>query len=149
MSIFLNKRSVGGGGGGGGSPSTVDEGPFLCAASVVLGDAVYTDPGASELRKAKADGLATMPCVGFVISKPDATHAVIRTDGNLTGLLDDVGGVLLPGVGYFVSSTAAGKITSTPLDSPPLPSGYVSQAIGEVAPNGSLMINLDSDLVVL
>ena len=117
----------------------------LCDASVVVGDLVYLNTAQNRMEKALATTISTLPAIGFVMNKSDATHAEIATDGNVTVLTDDAGAALVSGYIYFVSTTVAGKITRIA----PTASGHFIQKVGSALNQTTVLVNLDSDLVMM
>ncbi len=107
------------------------EGSWSCAASVAVLDVVYRS-ATDTVALADATADATMPAVGFVISKPTATTCIIARSGELPGFTG-----LDPSKDYFVSLTA-GAITSTA----PSSTGEVVQRIGYARDSTTLVIEL-------
>lgn len=81
---------------------------------------LWNDTGTIKARKADASN--GRRAHGFVIANVDnATTATVYLDGKITGLSS-----LTPGAPYFLSGSAAGAATATPVST----TGYISQEIG-------------------
>lgn len=124
-------------GGGGVSAGTV-EGTFACTETEAVGDAVYLF-GADAVRQADASSEATAPAIGIIKEKPTSTSCVVATDGELSGFSG-----LTVGDIYFLSKGSPGGITNIPISGP-----GVSQKLGEARNSTTLIINIDSDFVIL
>jgi hypothetical protein len=111
----------------------------VCAAAVAVRDAVYLS-AANLYGRANGSAEATMPCAGIVVSKPTATSALIRRQGELDGFVG-----LTPDVQYFVG-LAAGAISTVP----PAVAGQVVQSVGRALNVTTLTIAVqDDDYTVL
>lgn len=86
---------------GGGVESTYD-----CPSTVAVADSVYLS-GSNAVDRADSASAATCDAIGFVMSKPTTTTAVIRSAGQ-AGVFSG----LVPNERYFVGSS--GGITATP-----------------------------------
>ena len=107
-------------------------------AAVAVLDAVYLK-AADLYAKANAGAEATMPVAGFVVSKPTATSAIIRSAGDLSGF------TLVADTEYY-GSLVAGGITATP----PAVAGQVVQGVGRAKNATTLTIAVqDDDYTVL
>ena len=92
-----------------------------CTAAEQVADTVYNLAGVA--RRGNAGAVATMPSIGFILSKPDATHCVVVSAGDLVGVLAG----LVPGAWYY-AGIVNGTITTTV---PTLGGGFaVLQALG-------------------
>ena len=120
----------------GGNDGTSNEPPLACDSGVAVDDAVYMDAGTSSLKKAKADALATTPCLGFVVAKPSSTTAVLRTTGRIDGMADASSNPLVLGTPYYLSPATAGKITATK----PIANNQIIQLVGHATDSDSLII---------
>jgi len=120
----------------GGNDGTSNEPPLACDSGVAVGDAVYMDSGTSSLKKAKADAIATTPCLGFVVAKPSSTTAVLRTTGRIDGMTDVSSNPLVLGIPYYLSPATAGKITATK----PVVNNQIIQLVGHATDSDSLII---------
>jgi hypothetical protein len=107
-------------------------------AAVAVLDAVYLK-AADLYAKANAGAEATMPVAGFVVSKPTATSAIIRSAGDLEGF------TLVADTEYY-ASLVAGGVTATP----PVVAGQVVQGVGRAKNATTLTIAVqDDDYTVL
>ena len=107
-------------------------------AAVAVLDAVYLK-AADLYAKANAGAEATMPVAGFVVSKPTATSALIRSAGDLEGF------TLVADTEYY-ASLVAGGVTATP----PVVAGQVVQGVGRAKNATTLTIAVqDDDYTVL
>jgi hypothetical protein len=107
-------------------------------AAVAVLDAVYLKT-ADLYAKANAGAEATMPVAGFVVSKPTATSALIRSAGDLSGF------TLVADTEYY-ASLVAGGVTATP----PVVAGQVVQGVGRAKNATTLTIAVqDDDYTVL
>ena len=107
-------------------------------AAVAVLDAVYLK-SADLYAKANAGAEATMPVAGFVVSKPTATSALIRSAGDLEGF------TLVADTEYY-ASLVAGGVTATP----PVVAGQVVQGVGRAKNATTLTIAVqDDDYTVL
>ena len=111
MSTILIHRGSGGG--------ATTQRQYSCPSSVAVGDAVRVT-GSDAVDKTDASGPTTTPGVGFVVSKPSATAAVVQHAGPA-----DVLAGLTPGGRYFLAATP-GQITTIPPSGP----GQVVQYVG-------------------
>ena len=94
---------------------------WTCTAAESVGDTVYNLAGVA--RQANADATATMPVIGIIFSKSDATNCVVVSGGALDGILAG----MTPGAWYY-ADIANGGITTTV---PSLGGGFASlQALG-------------------
>lgn len=94
---------------------------YACPGTVAVRDIVYVS-AASTVDKADASGIATMPVLGIVLSKPTAITAVVQLgNGEVVGY-----GGLTPGAVYYADPTIPGGITATA----PVAVGEVVQKIG-------------------
>lgn len=82
---------------------------YTCGAGVIVREWVYIS-GADTVTEAKADVLATMPCVGVVVYKPSGTTCFVKQAGYVW---DASGPWAAVGDEYYVSDATAGAITST------------------------------------
>ena len=107
-------------------------------AAVSVRDAVYLK--SSDLfAKADATAEATMPVAGFIVSKPSATSALMRSAG-------DLGGFTLVADTEYYAAKVAGTITSTA----PAVAGNVVQGVGRAKNATTLTIAVqDDDYTVL
>lgn len=126
--------------GGGPTPPV----PYGDGSATVLLDAVRIS-AADTLAKAQASGIATAPAVGFVLSKPTASTAILQNTGELGGFVG-----LTPGALYYLDQSVAGGITLTP---PALPadlgSGKIVQRVGRARNATTLLIQIDPDFLIL
>ena len=107
-------------------------------AAVAVLDAVYLK-AADLYAKANAGAEATMPVAGFVVSKPTATSAIIRSAGDLAGF------TLVADTEYY-ASLVAGGVTATA----PVVAGQVVQGVGRAKNATTLTIAVqDDDYTVL
>ena len=104
---------------------------YNCPSTVSVNDAVYSN-GSNSVDRAKADSISTMPALGFVLSKPTSTTAVIQYYGEIGGFIG-----LTPGVTYYVSDSVIGGITSTV----PVAIGSTVQKVG-FAKNSTTMVSV-------
>ena len=102
-------------------------------AAVSVLDAVYLK-AADLYAKANAGAEATMPVAGFVVSKPTATSAIIRSAGDLEGF------TLVADTEYY-ASLVAGGVTTTP----PVVAGQVVQGVGRAKNATTLTIAVQDD----
>ena len=92
-----------------------------CTAAEGISDTVYNLAGVA--RQANAGAVGTMPVIGMILSKPDATHAVVVSFGDLVGVLAG----LTPGAWYYADIVNGGITTTVPT----LGGGFVVlQAVG-------------------
>lgn len=104
---------------------------WSCPANVAVNDAVYVSGAdAVDLADATAGGTA-FPVIGFVVSKPTATTAVVQYGGLLPNTF--VG--LVPGGVYYLSETP-GQIEPAGIIHPP---GTIIQQVG-VAKNATTLL---------
>jgi hypothetical protein len=125
--------------------ATVGETAHPIEAAAVVGDLVYWNTGGAEFQRASAAAAATTPALGVVATKPTAVTANLRASGQIDAMVDDLGGALVPGALYYLSPTAAGKITAVP---PNLP-GQVVQRLGVALSPSVLLFTVDLDTVTL
>ena len=85
------------------------EGLWTCLAGDNVGDIVY-ESAVSTIAKANATGIATMPVVGMIISKPTAITAIVARAGEITGLAG-----LVPDSSYFASLVAGAMTLVAPV----------------------------------
>ena len=108
-------------------------------AAVSVQDAVYLK-AADLYAKANAGAIATMPVAGFVVSKPTATSALIRSAGDLGGFVG-----LVARSAYY-AAVVAGTISVTP----PVVATQVVQSVGIAKDATTLTISVaDDDYTVL
>lgn len=121
--------------GGGSSAATtlVSATVYVCPPTVVVGDLVYLD-SADEVGLASADSPDTMPTLGAVHSKTDATHCLVQYNGDLGGFSG-----LTVDATYYVSDSDPGKIT----DVPPSAAGSVLQVVGKARNTTTLILSVD------
>lgn len=117
-----------------------DEGTFSCLAGVAVRDVVYVS-AANTVAKAQANAAGTMPAIGFVSAKPNATTATVRFSGELDGFAG-----LTPNATYYVSASSAGSITAT---APSTHAVDFQQAVGVAKDADTLLIDVDRDLVAM
>lgn len=115
-------------------------GLYNSASDVGVTNVVYLS-ASDTVAKARANGMATMPVLGFVSAKPTATTATVVQDGDLGGFSG-----LVPGAIYFASATTAGGITA---DANSIPAGGVVQKLGRARNSTTLVLDVDSDFVEL
>jgi len=107
-------------------------------AAVAVLDAVYLK-SSNLYAQANAGAIATMPVAGFVASKPTATSAWLRSQGDLVGF------TLVADTEYY-ASLVAGGVTATP----PVVAGQVVQGVGRAKNATTLTIAVqDDDYTVL
>jgi len=118
---------------------------YNCTLGETVLDLVYQSAG-DEVQRADASGLATMPAIGFIESKPTGTSCVITTSGILSGFLIKYagGGGLTPDTTYFADPTNPGLITSVP----PSVGGQVSQVVGYAKNNDELLVSMDDHILL-
>lgn len=104
-------------------------GAWTVPAGVAVGDLVYVT-GSFMAAQADNGALATMPGMGIVVAKPDATHATLAYFGEV-----GVFGALVPGAMYYAG--LAGGITSVA----PVAPGSVVQRLGVAASATVLVFN--------
>jgi hypothetical protein len=109
---------------------------------VAVGDAVYVS-AADTVDKADASAAATTPVVGFVVSKPLATTAIVQYDGELGGFAG-----LTTGARYFLALTAGEIALPGDADFPTL-AGEVVQVLGVARNATTLVIDPELDYVIL
>jgi len=85
------------------------EGLWACLAGDNVGDLVYESAG-STIAKANATGIATMPVIGMILSKPTAITAIVARAGEITGLAG-----LIPDSPYFASLVAGAMTLVAPV----------------------------------
>lgn len=103
-----------------------------CDASVAVNEFVYLD-ALGILQKARANSLITMPCYGYVVSKPNPTKCTIirflRID-NLVGII--------PNKNYYISTSTPGAIQA---DIPG--EGTILQVVAKGLSTTSLLIDIN------
>lgn len=117
------------------------------ATALVIGTPVYVS-GANACQPARANASGTADVIGFIRdgSVAAAGSATVQTDGILTATTaewDAVAGTtggLTPNADYYLSSTTAGKITSTSPDS----TGTISVRVGKAIAPTILEISIRS-----
>ena len=110
-----------------------------CDATVDVGDYVYIRAD-GVLDKALADDISTMPAIGKVVSKPNATTCVFKDK-----LIDEDYSGVTPKQEFFISSTVAGSIQDFPPEDP----SEVSQMIGFGVDTEKIYIDIDPTNVVV
>lgn len=118
--------------------SSVDGGPYTCTAAEQVGHAVYVT-GAGEVRRADATDRATMPALGFIVSKSSDTQCMVRLRGPLAAFAG-----LSPGVIYTIAKGSPGSITGTVISAP-----GVDQKVGTAMSATTLDVNPSLVLVNL
>lgn len=94
------------------------------AGSIVIGQPVYqkTTSGSVDLAKADSAGASTWKCLGLVANATVATTAagavqmsgpITLTAAQIAACVDGAPTALVPGTEYFVSSSNAGKLSTT------------------------------------
>jgi len=135
-------RQIGGSGAPGppGPPGGLSS-PYSCAPGVAVLDAVYLT-GADTVGQALANGVATMPVIGIVASKPTPITCIIRYHDEQAGFVG-----LAPGATYYASDVTPGAISlAAPVSPPP---GHVIQRVGFARSTTTLVVFLDRDIDVL
>jgi hypothetical protein len=102
-----------------------------CPVGVVVGDLVYAT-GADSCDRANASGIATMPVIGVVESKPTPITCIVAKAGDVGGFVG-----LAPDAPYF-AGLLAGQMALTA----PVGSGQVVQKIGYAKSATTLVIAL-------
>lgn len=138
LATLFWQGASGGGGGGGPSSAIVSVTSYGCDAGVAVNDVVYLS-AADTVGKGDADDPGKQPVIGFVRSKPDATHAIVQYYGELGGFIG-----LTPGATYFISTTPGLIVTP-----PPSGTGTVVQRVGFARNANTLMCMVDRDYDVL
>jgi hypothetical protein len=110
-----------------------------CDASVDVGDYVYIRAD-GVLDLAKADDISTMPAIGKVLKKPTSNECII-TDK----LIDEDYTGVLPRQQFFISTTVAGDVQTTPPVSP----NYVAQLIGFGFADDKIWVDIDPTNLVI
>jgi hypothetical protein len=121
-------------------PPLATDGLYACDARIAVGECVRIS-AADTVDEADATSSATMPAYGIVIGKPDATHAVVRPLGEISGVLTG----LTPGATYYVDKIA-GAITTTTAGFGP---GNVEQKIGFAKDSATFVAQFDGDTTTL
>jgi hypothetical protein len=104
-----------------------------CESNVVVGDYVYMKSN-SKLAKAKADSRNTMPAVGIVKQlAPNNKCVIVQTS------LEAGHSGLTTRQRVFISPNEAGKITTTPPNSP----SYILQCVGEAKSETEILVSID------
>jgi len=104
---------------------------FICPSSVNILDIVHvSSPGTVD----KADAVVNYPAIGLVVSKPNATTAVVRIAGQIEGL----SGLNIGSIYYL--STVMGQVT----DIAPTAPGTIVQMIGIATDTDKLLIQVNS-----
>lgn len=116
----------------------VVDGNYNCPITVIINDVVYLS-SSDTVDKADADDGSKQPVIGFVVSKPTTTTAIVRYYGELAGF-----GGLITGSTYYLSITP-GLITATAPTIPPV----IVQRVGFAKSATTLMIMIDRDFTVL
>lgn len=111
---------------------------FPCDSTVYVKAAVYITGGTAF--NAKADAISTANVVGFVESKSSAVLCNIR----FCGLTLSVFSGLDVSKEYFLSSTTAGAISSTP---PTAVAGHVEMQLGKPLSATELIVMISSDRI--
>ena len=117
-------------------------GLYSCPSGVAVLDAVYST-GADTVDKAIATSVATLPAIGFVLSKPTITTAVVQYDGELAGFTG-----LIPDMTYFLSTTA-GQIAKVGDAGFPISLTQCVQRLAFAKNTTTLVIETDRDFIVL
>jgi hypothetical protein len=115
---------------------------YACDPVVAVLDAVYIS-AADTVDKADADDTTKQPVIGFVVSKPDPTTAIVRFSGELSGFAG-----LTPGKTQYLS-TVPGQITETAPSSPPDPPGTIVQPLGFARNATTIVIEIERDFTIL
>lgn len=133
--------NVTGGGGGGGGQTLDDVGlsdkTFSCPTSVSVGDVVYQS-AADAVDRASATSTATLPAIGFVITKPTTTSCTVRKEGSITK------SGLVPRAIYSVGLTP-GTITN---DVSAFVTGNVVQNVATAADATTLLLSINTNEVI-
>lgn len=110
-----------------------------CISTVDIGDYVYI----SELNiadLADASAKEKMPCVGYVVNKPEDSKAEIVSfyiERGLDGIVNRKN--------YFISDTVAGAIQ----EDQPIGKNTVSQVVASGIGTDSILINIDPDSAII
>jgi hypothetical protein len=112
--------------------------PYNCSTGIAVRDAVYLS-GSDTIDLAQADVVSERPVIGFVLSKPTSTSAIVQYTGEIVGFSG-----LTPGATYWLSETP-GQITTTA----PITQGSIVQEVGWARNATTLVINVNRDFVVL
>jgi hypothetical protein len=104
-----------------------------CEAGLQVGDYVYIKNN-SKLDKAKSDSIHTMPAVGIVKRLAPNNKCLISQ----TSLENGYSG-LTARQKVFISPTEAGKITTSPPNSP----SFILQCVGEARSEDEVLVSID------
>lgn len=110
-----------------------------CESWVEVGDYVYiNESNVADLADASSEN--TMPCIGYVVKKPEATKAVISSFYIENDLEEIVNRHY-----YHISDSVAGAIQ----EDAPVGKGTVSQVVAHGIGTTSIFINIDPDSAVI
>lgn len=112
------------------------EGLYGCTVVELVLDAVYAS-GADAVRRADCASMASMPVVGFVISKPTGTTAWVLSEGDLDGFVG-----LTPGAFYYAAAT--GGISAVA----PVVPGQIHQKLGWAKNTTTLHVEIEDPITV-
>lgn len=119
---------------------TVVSAQYATGVGVAVNDLVYVD-GSGSVDKADANGSGTFPAIGFVISKPTTTQAIVQFMGELDGF----SGLTL-GQRLFMSETPGQVVDDTAL---PTSSGAAIQPVAVVRTSSIIAVLIHPDFTLL
>jgi hypothetical protein len=120
-----------------------DEIELDCDETVQENDFVYIDANDNVVKKALSNSLLTMPAIGKVIKKKEASKCIIvRFDVEDIDVGDEV---ISPNQPYFISDTDAGKLRV----GPPTDPDTVMQMVARGILNNKRLVSVqDNNLVI-
>jgi len=117
-----------------------------CFATDAVGDVVYV-MGAKvgqhyQVTKVNIDNVATMPAVGVIIQKPNATECIVQQ----SGIVRDIYTGMTPNKPLFVGTNS--RLTETRTPNKPTTGRRALQIIGQALSSGDLLIAVKSPIIL-
>jgi hypothetical protein len=117
-----------------------------CYATDAVGDVVYVMGNKVgekyQVTKVDIDDIATMPSVGVIIEKPDASECVVQVAGVIRGVYTG----LTPHKMMFVGTDS--RLTETPTPRKPTSGERAHQNMGYVLSNSELLLRVQQPIIL-
>lgn len=115
----------------------IKSGTYSCSSLVKVNDAVAVD--VADHVVATDNTTILKPVLGFVLSKPSTTKAVVQYEGEMKGFSG-----LTVGLTYYLGDTA-GTISATPPSNP----GQLVQRVGVARSSTTMVLMVDRDVMTI
>ncbi len=119
---------------------TVVSAQYSTGVGVAVNDLVYIN-GSGSVDKADANGSGTFPAIGFVLSKPTTTQAIVQFMGELSGFSG-----LTPNKVLFMSETPGEIVDESSL---PISSGAAIQPVAVARSSSIIAVLIHPDFTLL